>query len=204
MREFQPTGKRHEELERAEERVRGTLQEFLDSNYKAVRAMISYNKIIDMQGNIGFQQLEKLENFINIESKGKLQYFSGLLCEIGESGEEFAEGHEEVLFGVELGDDAKAVKGCCFSVDLERQGFECVVLDSGGSRKYFDEKDKSGKRQYVERFANRKRGSLIFIGSSKDFEKLPLGFTAFLKDTGEGLVIEEVVGYRSVENLRFR
>lgn len=204
MKEFQPTTKSIERTRRAGERAKGTLQSFLDSSFKAIRAVIAYNKIVDMEGAIPFQELQKLGDFIRKESEGKLSWTDGMLCEIGESGEEFAEGHEGVLFGRELGVDAKAVKGCYFSVDLKNQNFECVVLDGGGSRKYFDDKDKSAKRQYVERFANRRRGSLVFTGRLKDLEKLPLGFTAFLTDTGEKLVIEEVVGYRSVENLTRR
>lgn len=197
MKEFQPTAKGVEGL-RAEERAKETLQGFLNSSYKAIRAVIAYQKIIDMQGNIGFDQLGKLEELITRESMGRLHWINGKLCEIGESGEEFAEGHEEVLFGRELGVDVKAVKGCHFSVNLKEQNFEFVVLDGGGSRKYFDDKDKSGKRQYVERFANRRRGSLIFVGDVEDYERLPLGFTAFLTDTGGKLVIEEIVGYRSI------
>jgi len=198
MQEFQSRTKSLEKTRRAEEAANITLQEFLDSNYKAVRAMIAYNKIQDAQGNVGYDRLEGLERFIREESKGKLGWFNGFLCEIGESGEEFAEGHEGILFGKELSESARAVKGCYFGVDLKEQNFECVVLDGGGSRKYFDEKDEKERRQYIERFANRRRSSLMFIGSDKDLEKLPLGFTAFLTDTGEKLIIEEIVAYRYI------
>jgi len=197
MREFQPTSRGLERLQKAEEKARTTLQFFLDSNYKAIRGVIAYNKFVDAEGNIP-EQLEKLENFVKVESKGNLHWTSGVLCEIGESGEEFAEGHEGILFGKELSESARAVKGCYFGVDLKEQNFECVVLDGGGSRKYFDEKDEKERRQYIERFANRRRSSLMFIGSDKDLEKLPLGFTAFLTDTGEKLIIEEIVAYRYI------
>ena len=156
---------------------------------------------MDAQRAIPFQELQKLEDFIKKESKGKLSWVDGMLCEIGESGEEFAEGHEGVLFGKELNEDANAIKGCFFSVDLKKTAFEFVVLDHGRSRSYFDKKDKSSRRQYIERFANKRRGSLSFVGDVKDYEKLPLGFTAFLTDTGENLVIEEIVGYRSINNI---
>lgn len=196
MNEFRPTAKNLEKTRRVEERAKTTLQNFIKSNYNAIRAIRSYNKIIDLMGYIDHKQLDELDQFIQAESKGSLRGVSGVLCEIGESGEEFAEGHEGVLFGRELGKNAKAIKGCYFSVLLQKQDFECVVLDHGGSREYFDKKNKDKRRQYVERFANRRRGSLIFIGSPEDFEKLPLGFTAFLTDTGEKLVIEEIVGHR--------
>lgn len=204
MREFQPTTKSIDRIRREEERAKGTLQSFLDSSFKAIRAAIAYNKIVDMEGAIPFQELQKLGDFIKMESEGKLSWTDGMLCEIGESGQEFAEGHERVLFGKELAEHTQAIKGFWFSFNLNETEFECVVLDGGGSRKYFDDKDKDGRRQYVERFANRRRSSLIFAGRAKDYEKLPLGFTAFLTDTGEKLVIEEIVGYRSVDNIRFK
>ena len=201
MREFQPTTRSLERTRKAEEGAKGTLQSFLDSNYKAIIAVRAYSKFVDAQRAIPFQELQKLEDFIKKESKGKLSWVDGMLCEIGESGEEFAEGHEGVLFGKELNEDANAIKGCFFSVDLKKTAFEFVVLDHGRSRSYFDKKDKSSRRQYIERFANKRRGSLVFFGKPKDLEKLPLGFTAFLTDTGENLVIEEVVGYRSINNI---
>ena len=196
MGEFQSTGKDLERIRLAEEEARTTLLTFTDSNYKAIRALISHNKIIDAGGDIDIVQLGRLENFIQTESNGQLWGINGVLCEIGESGEEFARGHTGELFVKELGNNSKAVKGCYFSVSLGEQNFECVVLDGGGSRKYFDEKDKTGKRQYVERFANRRRDHSVFAGRAKASGELPLGFTAFLADTGEKLVVEELVGYR--------
>jgi len=202
MIEFLRTGKRHEELKRAEEGARGTLQEFLDSNYKAVRAMRAYTQTVYLGQNPASPQLEDLKSFVNRESKGQLECYDGTLCEIGEWGEEFADSHSAVYFGKDRVEHEKAIRGFWFGFNLQETEFECVVLDHGRSRTYFDEKDKSDRRQYVERFANRRRNEWYFKRAFKIWEKLPLWFTAFLTDTGEGLVIEEIVAHRNKQRLK--
>lgn len=83
MREFQPTGKRHEELKRAEEGVRGTLQEFLDFNYRAIVAMRVYSQTVCLGKSPASPQLKDLESFIDTKSEGRLKCYDGTLCEIG-------------------------------------------------------------------------------------------------------------------------
>lgn len=208
MREFQPIGKSPEELRRAEEGVRKTLQEFLDSNYRAIRAMRAYSQTVYLGKSPASSQLEGLKSFVDTESKGKLRYSDGTLCEIGYSGEAFANSHTAPLFKEDFTGHTRGIRGFWFQFKLETE-FECVVLDDGKSRVYFDEKDKSDRRQYVERFANRRRDAYPFSRVRRGFkiwEKLPLWsplwFTAFLTDTGEQLVIEEIVAYRNIKRLR--
>ena len=211
MREFQPTGKRHEELRIAEEGARRTLQEFLDSNYTPIRAMRAYSQHLYVGEGRASPQLESLKSFIDTESKGKLRYYDGTLCEIGYSGEEFANSHTAPYFekGREFAKYPQAIRGFWLNFNLKETEFECVVLDDGRSRTFFDEKDKNERRRYVERFANRKRDFFPFLPVRRGFKiwkKLPLWsplwFTAFVTDTGEKLVIEELVARRNKQRLR--
>ncbi len=180
--------------EREEEKARTHLQSFLGENYKLIRAMRSYRNFIKGY-NIDSEQLEKLENFIK---QGNLHWFYYSLCEISDFGELYE--HDNSSFSnatlsfLRLQPcQPQAVRGFHFGFQLEGNNFECVDLDGGGSRNYFDQKDADNKRKFIKRFTDRRRSSTIYMGDPK---KLPLGFTAFITDDGEKFVIEDIVSYQ--------
>jgi len=182
--------------EGAEQKARVELQSFLNKNYQVVRAMRSRNQGGSKGFNIDPEQLRKLEKLIEKESSGRLHWFDGILCEISDFGELVEHG---LRFGSEpLAEGIQAVRGFHFRFKLKGKNFECVDLDGGGSRKYFDQKDSDGKRQFMRRFAERRRSSAIHT----DPKKLPFGFTAFITDVGGKFVIEDVISYR--DSLRYR
>jgi len=179
-------------VEGAEEKARAELQSFLNKNYHVVRAMRSYNQSLSKGFNIDPQQLGGLEDFIKKESSGRLRWFDGALCQISDLSEVYE--HNALSFASEpLEEGIQAVRGFHFEFQLEGKNFDCVDLDDGGSRKYFDQKDADGKREFIRRFAERRRNSAIYMGDPK---KLPFGFTAFITDVGGKFVIEDVVSYR--------
>ena len=144
------------------------------------------------------EQLGRLEEFIEKESSGRLRWFDGALCQISDFSEVYE--HETLSFGPEpLAEGIQAVRGFHFRFQLEGKNFECVDLDGGGSRKYFDQKDSDGKREFMRRFAERRRSSAIYMGDPKN---LPFGFTAFITDVGGKFVIEDVVSYRDTNRSR--
>lgn len=176
-----------EPLLQAEQAAGASLGIFLGKNHRAIRAMRSYNQHLALKEQD--KELEEIEKTIEQESKGELHWLNGNLCEISDTG-------QTILYHGEFfppGEEERSVRGFRFNFQIDGVAFECVDLDGGRSRKYFDTKDKEGKRKFIKRFAERNGGRLLVA----DPEKLPLAFTAFIRDTGQGFVIEEIVGYRS-------
>jgi len=184
--------------EGAEQKAKAELQSFLNINYRVVGAMRARNQSGGKGFNIDPQELGRLEEYIEKESSGRMHWSDGILCEISDFGEVFE--HETLSFGSEpLAEGIQAVRGFHFRFKLEGKNFECVDLDAGESRKYFDQKDSDGKRKFIRRFAERRRSSTIYMG---DPEKLPFAFTAFITDVGGKFVIEDVVSYRDTNSYR--
>ena len=175
----------------AESIAKRRLDIFLRDNYQAIRALRSYHQIIDSRANIGTGQMEALKVSIARLSHRKLRWNDGALCIIFDKWDHFK--HTGGRFSAPLGEEVEAVKGFWFPFRLVGNLFDCVGLDDGKSRQYFDEKSIEEKRIFVESFAERRRNAVVYDG---DAEKLPFRFAAFLTDISGSFIVDELVAYR--------
>lgn len=189
MSEKQPRSEA--KLIQAEQKARLPLQSFLDENYRSIRMLRSYYQHLPhFKKQNRMEELRELEKGIEKGSKGKLHWFDGGLCEISDTGQNL-QYHDE--FFPKFGEKVKSIRGFHFNFLIGNTGFECVDLDGGRSRQYFDGKNGKEKREFLRRFAERTGDSLTLAYP----ERLPLAFTAFITDTGRAFAIEELVAYRS-------
>lgn len=186
-----------------ERKVVPGLESFLNQNYRAIRAMRSLAQIWDGQFDLDPEQIEELKAFVKEESNGNLDHQRGLLCEIWDDGEEFQ--HHGAYFGNELKDGVAAIKGFRFVFALDGRFFECVGLDDGKSRAYFDSMSEKEKYQFVKRFAYKNAAEMDIppwdIDWALDFKSPPVGFCAFISDEEGKFKIEKVVAKRAFKFL---
>jgi hypothetical protein len=179
-----------------EQKARFTLQTFLDENRLAIRAMRSYHQIPDSGIVVSLDQMKTLEKAIKEESHEALYWFGGCFCTIGDNDTISGQDNNQFL-GLSEGEKVKVVKGFSFNFNIGRRHFECVDLDFGLSRQYFDKKSPQEKKDFVRKFAERENGSSSI--PLEDLKNLPLGFAAFINDDGKKFRIEEFVPYRDCD-----
>ena len=187
-----------------EERVKPKLQEFINQNYRAIRAGRALAQAWDGQIKLDQEQIKELQDFIESSSEGQLKWWDGfLLCEIGDNGEEFQ--HHGRYWGNELLDGERAVKGFWFHFYLGNTHFECVDLDFGRSREYWDSMDERAKTTFIRRFAYRhlSEGDLNPHNPDQviDHWSRPNSFTAFISDNGESFKIEKMIATKPLKGI---
>lgn len=178
-----------------EKKVVPSLQGFLDRNHRPIGAIRTLAQIRDGQFEVEPEDEEGLKNFVTKESNGQLKWWHGSLCIIYDYAEIFQ--HSGVYFGEGLKRGIKAVRGLWFDFELVGKYFECVVLDHGYSREYFDNMTRKRRRQFIGRFVYRDLGEAAECPGRLHPE--PIGAVVFSTDTGKGFKIEEIVARRGLK-----
>jgi len=178
--EVEPSGKEAKKL----------LNNFLQKNRDAVHALRSFCQILDGGFRFDDSRIDFLKELIQEKSSGSLNWTDGLLCQIGNKWEIFQ--HERGEEQMEWNKGINAIRGFWFHFQVNGYYFECVDLDAGQSREYFDSMTQEQKSDFISRFANRDRGLGQFLGDPK---YLPLAFTAFITDESKDYLIEKIIPY---------
>lgn len=180
---------------KAERAALAPLQEYLDRNYKALKMARVYRQAGEGVFNLSLDQYKLLRRKILEESNEEVNWWRPSLCEIWEIGQEFQ--HESSHLLGELPADTALVRGFWFNFASNGFYFECVDLDDGNSRKYFDFKSNGAKRRFMKRFAYRNFVHHDILPDEAerwvDKTKNPKGFIAFISDTGNSFLIEHIV-----------
>ena len=186
-----------------EKEITPEIQNFLDRYYKAIKAGRAFAQVIDGQYQIDEEQMKELTDIIENESDKKLNKYELALCEIDANGQVFQ--HHGAYFGNELNNGERAIKGFWFDFDLGTIFSECVVLDFGRSRNYWDQMSRSEKRKFLRRFAYRSFEELDLDQHNPDYfinrRAKPLGYTVFISDTGVQFEIEMIATVRPVKTV---
>lgn len=173
--------------------IQHKILEFVNCNHLAIRALRSYCQAIDgSRYKISLEEIQELKEQISLLSQDRLRYYDGALCQISDWTEIFQ--HQGQFLGEELPNGMSAVRGFYFRCILPniRRHVECVQLDEGGSRSYFDTKLPEDQFKFIDRFAKRRRDELVFNHSPQ----LPPGYTAFIREKKLGrYIIEGVSSY---------
>ena len=157
------------------------LEGFLNQNIKAIRALRSYNQIIEGNCSISSSDMKLLENTVEKESDGLLSVDHGRMIAIGDNWQKFS--HESIQVSSIDALKQRAMKGMFFNFILDGLLIECVDLDGGNSRKYFDMINQEQKQQFINRFAYRELHRYLHPNSVKDWIDWvfdPIGFVAFI------------------------
>lgn len=104
----------------------------------------------------------------------ELSVFNGNLCEFSDT---FWNEKHSLYSNPEQTRDS--LRGFQFLIEADGLSFECIFLDAGGSRKYFEQLSVQEQRKYVEDFA-KKRQQRKGIGAYK--ARKIQGFTAFVDE----------------------
>lgn len=179
--------------ERGERRAKLLLQTCLNRNLLAIKSLRSYTQFRESGTNIGHDQMMELEQFIKKKSGNRWECFNGMFCTISDTDEVFTQDNGQFL-GIGSKEDVKVIKGFYFRTNLIGCNFECIDLDFGLSRRYYDQKSPAEQEKFMRRFAERQKGSDVF--PEEYFYPLPLGFTAFISDQGNKFTIERMVSYQ--------
>jgi hypothetical protein len=177
-----------------------TMQTFLNTHYNAIRtmrALANLRQRYDLPPDF-----DEMRKEVDRLSNGALRVYQGALCVIGEHLDILQEHDgENVNFRGDL-QPANAVRGFWFYFEHAGLFFECVDLDAGLSRAYFDGKSDAEKRRFVARFGyTRQTGEDIHPALLKELVKdtsRTSNFIAFISDTGSGFKIETVVGLKRI------
>lgn len=173
--------------EMAERKAGEKLQLVLDENYRAIRAIRSYQQL-SWNWKIHYDerdaQLKVLKNFIEEESKGLFSAEKGMLCQISDTFTVWF--HPSMVGGSFPVTHKQHVRGFGFNFTFPPYKFSCVDLDDGKSRAYFDQKDPAGKRDFILRHITQ---SL----NREEIQQGPFRCGAFISDQDGKFVIEELV-----------
>ncbi len=180
-----------QEVELSEQEAKKILEGFLERNRDAIHGLRSFCQILDGGFRFDDSQTDWLKRLIQERSSDSLKWTNGLLCQIGNKWEIFQ--HERGEEQMEWKEGVGAVRGLYFHFQTNGFYFECVDLDAGQSRKYFDSMTDGQKSNFIGRFANRNRGFGKFFGDSKI---LPLAFSAFITENNKSYLVEKIVPYR--------
>ena len=191
-------GRKFRSTQEQEPVAMGMIQTFLGANYGAIRtmrALANMRQRYDLPLNF-----DEMREGIARVSNGALEAYQGALCVIGEHRDVLQEHDGEAInFGGDL-QPKSAVRGFWFYFEHAGLFFECVDLDGGLSRAYFDRKSHAEKRRFVARFGCRRQAGEDIHPASlealvKDTSRTS-EFVAFIGDTGGAFEIETVVGLR--------
>lgn len=166
---------------------RRLLEQFLVDCRSGILPLRSYRQIRE-SGSLVFEegQEESLKRQIIEKSEGKLKPESGKLCEIEDYGiPQFR--HHGKTFDTGLEEGARVVRGFFFLIILDDScpyPCECMVLDNGISREFYDKMTPIERKSFVKRVARRYRGFICLYPSDI------CGFTAFINDTPDGFTVD--------------
>lgn len=171
-----------EEQNRIMDVVRLSLQDYLDKNYKLIKALRARAQFLDV-GNLDMIREVTKEIDKMVLPELTLTHF---LCEISDT--HTIEEHNPVNF-----DPTKSVRGF-YLQDMVSLGdrllsFGLLDLDGGLSRKFFDDKDEDEKKAFMKRILNR---SSVVGGPNGPEGYLPPHAITFISDQGGSYKIERM------------
>lgn len=176
-----------------EQLARPPLQEFLDEHYKLIKMMRVLMQCAEGIVQLEPSDFEALRSEIEKNSPEGFSWYGVSLCEIGEYYVEFQ--HESSALASKVRDNPPFIRGFYFPFKHNGTQYKCVDLDGGASRSYFDNKDESQKRKFIEQFSYHSIAGSLDIHPSDayrflDKKRSPIGYTVFLSDTGESFTID--------------
>lgn len=133
----------------------GTIEHFLITRQSAIHALRSYVTQQEKRELSDFE-VEGFYDRVKEASFGSLSLSSGSLCEVNET--TFLPGHDlrQGLTLFEPGSEPSGVRAFNFVFNTKWKKYDCLVLDSGRSRKYYDDLAKSDKQHaFTQAFANK-------------------------------------------------
>lgn len=190
------------------EDVKPLLTTFLNKNYPSIRALRAKVQFDNAGTKLSQEDKDKLRKAIKT-GFAEQPYPKASLCVIDERTATF-QGHAR--WGKLKKDTGteNAISGFWFATQLSGIHFECVILDDGQSRQYFDLINQEEKREFVKKFAYRdKVGYLLKIGAQMAPDNInqyinseqPIEYyTAFVTQSpDQSLSVETLVARRSLE-----
>lgn len=167
--------------------VRPFLQMFLKENFRALGALRSHRQIFDSRHfRIDFDILGTLAKEIADNSGGVLSWADGELCSISVEKEWFS---HDILDNPEAS-GANILRGLWFCFQDMNYEFECVEIDPGISLDFFERMEESERTKFMERFAKRRRNSVIVLHPRK-----VVGFVAFVHRRTDDYEIKAIVPF---------
>lgn len=171
--------------------AREIIQDFLQRNFRAIRALRSACQVFENRPPYGDparadtkERLEQIAKFVEEESGGLLHWpDDGSLCQIDDSYHLMQ--HTGTKFGGPLQKDTKAVRGFYFKFAHNGMDFNCFELDNGISRSYYDQKPAKEKSAFMTHF-----GEEVRKYDAAGNTRFPKGFIAFVSNNGDSYRIE--------------
>lgn len=174
-----------------EHQAKASLQNFLDLHRPLIAAMRSSEQILDGRFRISLEQREELWQFIDgyKERLGRamVMVWNSHLCKIWDDSSAFWHANYEGSRFDFTYDSPGAVRGFRFLTMIGGIDFNCLVLDGGKSREYFDTKDESDQAAFMKRYALNDREYV------RDYNQFPLKYVAVISDTIDGYKVDKIV-----------
>ena len=190
-----------------EEVAKAQMLEFINRKYDAIRALRAQVQFRAAGTTLDPEQVKALEERINTDLAGQDGRLHARLCVIEDWIVNYGHSRLGRLAGGQ--DSAKAVGGFWFWFNIDGQYYECVELDAGLARSYYDVMNTVAKRTFLERYAYRDRiGRQLHTGNllapadiARHIDsKMPIEFfTAFISDVGDEFKIEDLVVRRELK-----